>query len=263
MSLESLGTEDKTAAEDSLAAVFTTLAVLRSSFQSTADGESGRRLVLSSRGVSTGLLPGGFALDFDILQGELRASTVSGRVATMPIDDAVKDYFAGSVSKLLEELGIEPPPTLAGGQSADEYDASIARERFRTIAAVHEVFSRFAARFPSTTPALYVDAPGLGLRLEIRSNGSKLTIGLRTKSSESEPGFYAEVKPTPDGVEAFDYRPSGVFWDEDASQAVLYYRTVAPRTDWKQALTWFLESSVGSVVSAGVWPDDILADAAS
>jgi len=53
-------------------------------------------------------------------------------------------------------------------------------------------------------------------------------------------------------------RPAGASWNDERSRAELFYRALAPRTDWKTALGWFFDSAYAAQAEAAGWNTDEL-----
>lgn len=228
-------------------------------------------LHLSARGVTTGLMPGGTEIRFDLLQQVVRAVAANGTVRLVPLENQDSRSFYDAMSKAMEEIGspVEtgdaPPAAGAAG-----YDPQTTRRIFRTWAALHQVLLNFRAGFSGKSSevaldwttmnlgvALYsgkpAEAPGELEGVEEALSSEQFSCGFTLGDELSpEPSFYAWMHPAVSEISE-ELRPSGATWNSHRARAELVYRAVAPRTDWPVALGWFFESAYEAEAKSAGW----------
>ncbi len=117
-------------------------------------------LYVSSRGLTTGLIPhgaSGFQMDFDFIDHQLVVTTTTGARRSVPLAGPIADFY-GAVMSTLDELGLtteiwEMPVEIPGAIAFDTdrehvaYDADAVHRFWLALVQMNRVFEVFRSRF--------------------------------------------------------------------------------------------------------------------
>jgi hypothetical protein len=176
-----------------------------------------------------------------------------------------------------------------GEHGGDSYVSEHARRIFRTWVAIYGnlVYLRAGFTGKAADPAVHWHHLDLSLRLYSgnRADGTEGSVAESVAEEQSsnewdnggeevftaglslgdvdtpEPYFYAWIYPLTGADEGEELRPSGSYWKKPNASAVLLYRTVAPRDDWRDSVAYFFDSSFRAEARAAGWNlDRLLSD---
>jgi hypothetical protein len=250
-------------------------------------------LYLTPHGLTTSLVPhtsGGFEIDFDFLEDQLRIRHVDGRDRLVRLEPrSVADFYDEVVARL-RELDIEGPAYPRPVEVEDntpfpddhhhsDYDPAAVRTFFGSLVDAHRVFSGFRSRFTGKASPVHFFWGSFDLAVTFFSGrGAPLHPGgmvncpdwvmheaysQEVSSAGYWPGgadegiFYAYAYPEPT-----DYRlqpaVSGAEFSGDLGEFVFPYRAVRTSDDPDTALDRFLTSTFTAAAVQGGWDLDWL-----
>ena len=246
---------------------------------------------VTARGLSTSLIPhaaGAFDLEFDFVASVLTLRTVSGHEAWTPLEpQSVASFYARVMAKL-EAAGTPVVIDTTPSEIADAipfpddraprvYDAAAARDFWRALVTVDQVFklfrtgflgkaspvhlfwgsfdlavTRFSGRPAPTHPGGVPNLPDAVVR-EAYSHEVSSAGFWPGGGGVDYPAFYAYAYPEPPGFRDAAILPTGAAYNEALGEFVLPYETVRDAPDPQAALLAFLASTYAAAADAGGW----------
>jgi hypothetical protein len=248
-------------------------------------------LRVSARGLVTPLIPNGaegLQLEFDFIDHALVLRATDGgeqRVALAP--GTVADFYAEVLDKL-GGLGATTHIVGAPNEVADAtpfavdhapraYDPAIARDLWRALVRIEQVFARFRSRFLGKTSPIhffwgsadFAVTRFSGRRAPLHPGGVPHLPDAVTREAYShevssagfwpgdaqtpEPSFYSYAYPTPAGFSEAAVAPAGARFDTTLGEFVLPYRLVREAVDPDAALLAFLQTTYDAAADLGGW----------
>ena len=247
-------------------------------------------LYVTARGLGSSLIPhrvGAFDLEFDFIDQVLRLRSVNGHADQLPLTaGSIADLYAG-VMAMLARAGapvtidtmpseiLEPVP-FSDDHAARIYDPTVARDFWRALVLVDEVFKLFRTGFlgkaspvhlfwgsfdlavtrfsgrpapahPGGVPHLSDAVVREAYSHEVSSAGFWPGAGL------GYPAFYSYAYPEPPGFRDAAVKPAGAAFNADLGEYLLPYKTVRSAADPQAALLAFLSSTYAAAADAGRW----------
>jgi len=243
-------------------------------------------LALTSRGLTTGLVPAGsgaYSVEVDLVAHEVRASTTEGREGGFALGPmSVADWTARLLSTL-RDLGIEArvnpmpqevphPVPFHEDRETRPYDRSLANAWWRILVAAHGVFQRYHARFKGKTQPIGFMWGTFDLR-DVRFSGKPVPPDpaagyIRRNAMDAaqieagwwagskaypRPAFYAFTFPKPPGLEGARVEPGAARWDPALDEFILDYDAVRTMGRPDEAVFAFLESTYQAGAERAGW----------
>jgi hypothetical protein len=248
-------------------------------------------LYVSARGLATGSMPyadGVFELEFDFQNHRLTIETSTGISGEVPLyPRSVADFYAELFEKL-KAAGIETDIHASPNEmnecipfDQDEIHKSYDREQvnnyWQILVRVHNVFTRFRARFRGksspvhffwgafdlavtrfsgrTAPEHPGGAPNMPLRVMQEAYSHEVSSCGFWPGNEAFPhaAFYAYCYPTPEDYATQPVEPDKAFFSKDWGEYFLLYDDVKNSEDPEEMLMRFLNSTYKAAAETGKW----------
>jgi len=248
-------------------------------------------LYVTPRGLSTSAMPYGdqaLDLEFDFIDGVLRARTSTGETATLPLAARPIAEFHASYLAMLERLGVhlaidgapnELPERIAFAQDSRPraYDPQAAQRLWQALLRAHHQFALFRTGFLGKASPIHffwgsfdlATTRFSGRRAPLHPGGIPHLPDQVTREAYSHeewsagfwPGgpsapyamFYAYAYPEPAGFRSAAGLPPGAAFDEDLGEYVLRYDRVAAARDPRAVLQAFLAATYAAAADGGNW----------
>lgn len=245
-------------------------------------------LYVSSRGLTTGLIPhgaSGFQMDFDFIDHQLVVTTTTGARRSVPLAGPIADFY-GAVMSTLDELGLtteiwEMPVEIPGAIAFDTdrehvaYDADAVHRFWLALVQMNRVFEVFRSRFigkvsPShffwgamdlavtrfsgrDAPKHPGGAPNCGPEVMWEAYSHEVSSAGYWPGPDGEGYFYSYAYPAPDGFSAARVSPSAAYYDDGLGEFLLPYTAVREADDPDALLLEFLQSTSVAAADLGGW----------
>lgn len=245
-------------------------------------------LYVSSRGLTTGLIPhgaSGFQMDFDFIDHQLVVTTTTGARRSVPLAGPSADFY-GAVMSTLDELGLtteiwEMPVEIPGAIAFDTdrehvaYDADAVHRFWLALVQMNRVFEVFRSRFigkvsPShffwgamdlavtrfsgrDAPKHPGGAPNCGPEVMWEAYSHEVSSAGYWPGPDGEGYFYSYAYPAPDGFSAARVSPSAAYYDDGLGEFLLPYTAVREADDPDALLLEFLQSTYVAAADLGGW----------
>lgn len=247
-------------------------------------------LYLTSRGVSTSLMPAepgrSFSIDLDFLEHQLDITTTSGQARRMELaPKSVKEFYA-ELTGLLDELDlatevwpvpVELPDAIPfpDDDTHDSYDADSVTTFWRMLVEMERVFDVFRARFVGKSSPVHLfwgaldlattrfsgeDAPphpggmpNCGPHVMHEAYSHEVSSAGYWPGGEGEGIYYSYAYPEPDGYRTMSAGPDAARFDDALGEFVLPYTAVRTAPDPDAVLLEFLQHSYEAAAIAGGW----------
>lgn len=248
-------------------------------------------LYLSSRGLTTGLVPNddgpAFQIDLDVLDERLEVTTVDGAQASTALGPRSVRDFHREVLELLAGVGagtaIWPMPVEIPGAipfTDDEvhaaYDADAVRTYWRMLLDMDRVFEEFRSHFVGKASPVHLfwgaldlaatrfsgrdapphpgGAPNCGPHVMHEAYSHEVSsAGYWPGGPGAEGTFYTYAYPEPDGFADAPVTPAGARYDAELGEFVLPYEAVRTAQDPDAVLLGFLQSTYEAAADAAGW----------
>jgi len=247
-------------------------------------------LYLTSRGVSTSLMPAdpgrSFSIDLDFLEHRLDVTTTSGQARRLELaPKSVKEFHAELIQALDElDLATEiwPVPVelhdaipFPDDDTHDAYDAAAVTTFWRMLVETERVLDVFRARFVGKSSPVHLfwgaldlattrfsgqDAPphpggmpNCGPHVMHEAYSHEVSSAGYWPGGEGEGIFYSYAYPEPPGYRTRSAAPAEARFDETLEEFVLPYTAVRTASDPDSVLLDFLQQSYEAAAIAGSW----------
>ncbi|HVP68449.1 MAG TPA: DUF5996 family protein [Anaeromyxobacteraceae bacterium] len=244
-------------------------------------------LELTSRGLSTGLIPSGsgyFAVEVDLVSHEIRCTTTEGRAGRIPLGPTSVARLTGDLIAMVRDAGAEVkldprpqevPRPIPFHEDVEPrpYERELAHSWWRILIAAHRVLQRYHARFRGKTQPVGLMWGTFDLR-DVRYNGdlpeAEPRAGyIRRNAMDASlveagwwpgnedyprPAFYSFTFPQPPEIELARVEPAAARWDGVLREFVLDYDDLRASTDADGDLLAFLETSYRAGATRAGWP---------
>ena len=253
-------------------------------------------LYLTPRGLSTGLVPvegRAFALEFDLVTGNLRLAVADGREETIALAPQSLASFYDSVMAVLRGCGIEVridpmPAEIADATPFDRddrarhFDLDVARVYWRALLEVHRVFQVFRTRFTGKCSPIHLFWGAFDLAVT-RFSGREApphpggaphmadAVAREAYSREVSsagfwpnpgggdgPCFYSYAYPPPGGYADHPVRPAAARFDAALGEFILTYAAVQGSADPDATLLDFLQTTYEAAADGAGWDRSLL-----
>ena len=245
-------------------------------------------LYVSSRGLTTGLIPhgaSGFQMDFDFIDHQLVVTTTTGARRSVPLAGPIADFY-GAVMSTLDELGltteiwvmpVEIPGAIAFDTDREHvaYDADAVHRFWLALVQMNRVFEVFRSRFigkvsPShffwgamdlavtrfsgrDAPKHPGGAPNCGPEVMWEAYSHEVSSAGYWPGPDGEGYFYSYAYPAPDSFSAARVSPSAAYYDDGLGEFLLPYTAVREADDPDALLLEFLQSTYVAAADLGGW----------
>ena len=247
-------------------------------------------LYLTARGLTTSPVPSGsqtFDAELDFFDHLLALRTSDGRMARVPLQGAVADFY-GAVMGALTDLGIpvtiskvpsEVPDPIAFPQDQVHrtYEPEQAHRFWRLLARIDVVMKQHRAQFRGkTSPVQFFwgtfdlanlrfsgraasPPPGADAILRYAHDAEQICVGFWPGDQRTPfPAFFAYAFPKPSGIENARPRPEAARWVEEAGLFVLPYDAVRVAPDPAAVVLEFLTSTYDACAARLGWSADLV-----
>jgi len=261
-------------------------------------------LHVSSRGLTTGTMPYGervFEIEFDFLEHQLIIRTCDPARKTIPLGPrSVADFYSEVMSALhalkidvkIWKMPVEIPNPIAFDQDREHasYDREYARNFWRTLVSIDDVFNVFRSRFVGksspvhffwgsfdlavtrfsgrTAPPRSEADPVLRRIMQEAYSHEVISAGWWPGGGElKDAAFYCYAAPEPPGFAKQKVRPEKAFYQPTMGEFLLMHEDVRRSPSPTATLLNFLQSTYEAGAITGNWdraalerPEDLLDD---
>jgi len=261
-------------------------------------------LRVSSRGLTTGTMPYGervFEIEFDFLEHQLIIRTCDPARKTIPLGPrSVADFYSEVMSALhalkidvkIWKMPVEIPNPIAFDQDREHasYDREYARNFWRTLVSIDDVFNVFRSRFVGksspvhffwgsfdlavtrfsgrTAPPRSETDPVLRRIMQEAYSHEVISAGWWPGGGElKDAAFYCYAAPEPPGFAKQKVRPEKAFYQQTMGEFLLMHEDVRRSASPTATLLNFLQSTYEAGAITGNWdraalerPEDLLDD---
>ena len=252
-------------------------------------------LYLTSRGLTTSLMPAGagrsFSIDLDFLQHRLEVSTTVGQSHSLDLaPTSVKDFYT-EFTALLDALDliteIWPVPVELPGAipfpddvTHSSYDPAAVTAFWRILVEVERVFNVFRARFVGKSSPVHLfwgaldlattrfsgrpapphpgGMPNCGPHVMHEAYSREVSSSGYWPGGEGEGIFYSYAYPEPDGYRTMSAGSNRARFDDELGEFVLPYTVVRTAQDPDVVLLDFLQRTYEAAAVAGGWDRGLL-----
>lgn len=247
-------------------------------------------LYLTSRGLTTSLMPGetgrSFSIDLDLLDHRLEVTTTRGEARSMELAaKSVKDFYV-ELNGLLDALGLATeiwpvPVELRDAIPFPEdtthcsYDPGAVTAFWRLLVEVQRVFNVFRARWVGKSSPIHLfwgaldlattrfsgrsapphpgGAPNCGPQVMHEAYSHEVSSAGYWPGGEGEGIFYSYAYPEPDHYRTMPAGPNTARFDEQLGEFVLPYTTVRTANDPDTVLLDFLQGTYEAAAITAGW----------
>ncbi|MBV8388450.1 MAG: hypothetical protein JO080_01485 [Mucilaginibacter sp.] len=248
-------------------------------------------LYVSASGLTTQSIPyenGVFQIDFDFIHHVLHITTSEGNMAKV-------DLYPRSVASFYRELfdklqsveidayihaspnEIDPAIPFEEDETHHSYDAERINDFFHALAKIHNVFTKFRARFTGKCSPVHFfwgafdmavtrfsgrpapvhpgGAPNIPLAVMQEAYSHEVSSCGFWPGSEQfpHPVFYAYCYPTPPEFSKQPIKPNEAFFSAEMGEFMLLYEVVQRSDDPEEILMQFLQSTYEAAANTGNW----------
>jgi len=246
---------------------------------------------VSARGLATPLIPHdkvSFALEFDLLAGELVIRVTDGGEGRIPLAAGSPAGFHAAVMDGLAALGVATTIVPTPNEMSEatpfpedmrrrSYDADVARDYWRALVQVDRVLNRFRSRFLGKCSPVHLFWGGFdmavtrfsGRRAPLHPGGIPNLPDDVTREAYSHevssagfwagapggggPSFYSYAYPTPEGFSSAAVSPAQARYDPGLGEFLLSYDAVRTADDPDAVLLAFLQSTYEAAADLAGW----------
>ncbi|WP_415402714.1 DUF5996 family protein [Tateyamaria sp. SN3-11] len=245
------------------------------------------------RGLTTGLIPGGWEVRFDLVDHRLIVSSASGESAGFDLAPMSVSAFNASFKDRLRAVGapdvyhgspneVPDPVPFALQTDPGAYDRAAVRDWWHAIVAMTPILQEFrtgflgksspvhlfwgsfdmaVTRFSGRTAPLHPGGfPALpdAVTQEAYSHEVSSAGFWAGGNGADEAMFYSYAYPVPDGFADQPAGPDGAFFDTGLGEFLLPYRVVAKASDPRAVLLEFLSATYEAAAQTGQWDRNAL-----
>lgn len=245
---------------------------------------------LTSRGITTGLIPDGAGLEvsFDFIDHQLLATSANGAQLAMDLQPMSVAEFDKSFKALISNIGGNPKYHGSPNEVADPipfsedtaprpYDKDAVSRFFYALSSIDSVFKKFRTGFLGKVSPVHLFWGSFDLAVTRFSGRSAPlhpggipalpdTVTQEAYSHEvssagfwpgggpsDDAAFYSYAYPKPDGFEKAHIEPAGAYWHDGAGEFILPYTDVIKAADPEQTLLDFLQTTYEAAAKLGGW----------
>jgi hypothetical protein len=248
-------------------------------------------LYLTARGLTTSPMWSGrtgFAIDVDLIDHEVVIAVNDGRVERVALRARpVADFYQELIGRL-HSLDINAPITTTPSEVANPipfpedtvhaaYDPDWAHRYWRLLARIDLVLKEHRGRFrgKASPVSLWwgtfdlavarfsgrpVEPPaGSGIIRRVGGDAEQACVGFWPGNEQfREPAFFAYTYPKPAGIEQATIGPQDAGWNPSIGEFILSYEAVRQKTDPRQAILDFAESTFQAGATRQRWDPVLL-----
>jgi hypothetical protein len=245
----------------------------------------GVALHLTSRGLTTGMLPHGdrsFTMAFDFVDHALVIETCDGVRRLVPLEPrSVADFHRETMAILdamnipvrIWSMPVEIPSPIRFERDTvhGSYDPEFARRFWRIAVNVHRVFTACRASFVGKCSPVHFFWGGFDLAVT-RFSGRRaperkgpaferdayshevISHGFWPGSTPVlEPAFYAYAVPEPEGLKSARVQPEGAYYHAELKEFILPYEVVRRAVSPGSAVAAFVDSTYDAAATLAGW----------
>ncbi|WP_299653623.1 DUF5996 family protein [uncultured Tateyamaria sp.] len=241
-----------------------------------------------ARGLTTGLIPGGFEVRFDLIDHRLAVTATSGAQTGFDLRSMSVADFDATFKTALTRVGAptdyhhfpnEVPDPIPFRDQTDEgsYDRDAARAWWQALVAMVPVFQTFRTGFLGKVSPVHLFWGSFDLAVTrfsgrsapLHPGGFPALPDAVTQEAYShevssagfwaggngadEAMFYSYAYPVPEGFGDEPAGPDGAYFDTDLGEFLLPYRIVAEADDPAAILLSFLQATFDAAATLGNW----------
>jgi hypothetical protein len=248
-------------------------------------------LYISSRGLSTGMVPygsGSFQIDFDFIDHQLVVSASDGGLKRLRLQPATVASFYRDLFNLLNEMNIstdiyarpnelELAIPFAEDDVHKTYDARQMHTYWQALVRIDSVFTRFRAEFTGkcspvhlfwgafdlavtrfsgrTAPLYHGKVPNMPERIMQEAYSHEVSSAGFWPGSDVYPfpAFYSYCYPPQPDYGAQSVEPEQAFYNAEMGEFLLNYEAVQQAEDPEATLLEFLRSTYQAAARTGNW----------
>ncbi len=248
-------------------------------------------LYISPYGLSTGSMPyqhGIFQIDFDFIHHQLLITTNTGGKETLKLQPITVANFYNALFEKLQALDIDVtiytvPSELEAAIPFEEdhihqsYDAQQIENFWQALIKIHNVFTRFRARFTGKCSPVHFfwgafdlavtrfsgrdapkhpgTAPNMPAVVMQEAYSKEVSSCGFWPGSEQYPhaSFYAYCYPAPPAFGEQVVQPNGAFYSQEMGEFLLPYDVVQQAANPEATLLAFLQSTYEAAANTGNW----------
>jgi len=248
-------------------------------------------LYLTARGLTTSPMwsgRDGFAIDVDLISHEVVVAMNDGRTERVALRaQSVADFYQELFDRL-HRLDLRPAITTMPSEVANPipfpqdtvhtaYDPEWAHRFWRLLARIDLVLKEHRGRFTGRASPVsfwwgtfdlavarfsgrHVEPPaGADIIHRVGGDAELACVGFWPgNSSLREPAFFAYAYPVPPGLERAAVDPDAAAWNPELGEFILTYEAVRRRSDPRQAILDFAESTFVAGATAQRWDPALL-----
>ena len=241
-----------------------------------------------ARGLTTGLIPGGWQVRFDFHDHLLVVEAGDGQSAAFDLAPMSVATFNAQFKDRLRTVGapdvfhhfpneVPDPVPFAEQTAAGAYDRKAAQDWWRALVAMVPVFQEFRTGYLGKVSPVHLFWGSFDLAVT-RFSGRKAPLhpggfpalpdavtqeayshevssaGFWAGGNGAEEAmFYCYAYPVPDGFGKADAGPAAAYFDESLGEFLLPYREVARARDPRLMLLEFLQATYAAAADLGGW----------
>ncbi|WP_299042236.1 DUF5996 family protein [uncultured Tateyamaria sp.] len=241
-----------------------------------------------ARGLTTGLIPGGVDVRFDLVDHRLEITATSGAQSGFDLEPMPVAQFDAAFKQALDHVGaptdyhhfpneVPDPMPFRDQTGPGHYNAEAAHAWWQAIAAMTPVFQQFRTGFLGKVSPVHLFWGSFDLAVTrfsgrpapLHPGGFPALPDAVTQEAYShevssagfwaggngadDAMFYSYAYPVPDGFGAAPAGPEGAYYDTSLGEFLMPYRTVAEADDPAAVLLDFLLATYDAAASLGDW----------
>lgn len=251
-------------------------------------------LWLTSRGVSTGLIPyqqGSFSVAMDCIGHEMICSSSWGKLEKFALGSMSVAKLTETLFHTLHMIGVKltinPVPQEIASPIAfhldvneRQYHPDLVNAWWRILLSSYQVLQRYHAKFTGLSPAIGLMWGTMDLRDARYSTTPVPTTGqnagyIRRNAMEvaqveagwwagneayPQAAYFSFTYPPPHGIEKAIIQPASAHWNNQLSEFILNYDDVRQAKNPEQELLTFLESSYQAGAQLAGWQQTLISE---
>lgn len=241
-----------------------------------------------ARGLTTGLIPGGFEVRFDLIDHRLNLTSTSGATSGFDLGPMSVAAFDAAFADALRQIGatteyhhfpneVPDPVPFRDQTDIGAYDPEAAHAWWQAIVAMVPVFQQFRTGFLGKVSPVHLFWGSFDLAVTrfsgrpapLNPGGFPALPDAVTQEAYShevssagfwaggngadEAMFYSYAYPVPDGFGDAPAGPEGAYFDQTLGEFLLPYRVVAKADDPTAVLLSFLQATYDAAATLGAW----------
>ncbi|MEL6466091.1 MAG: DUF5996 family protein [Pseudomonadota bacterium] len=245
-------------------------------------------LYVNARGLTTGLIPGGFEVRFDFIDHRLIVNAASANQSGFDLDAMSVADFDTAFKDALRQVGapthyhhfpneVQDPVPFTEQTHPGAYDRQAVQDWWRALTSIVPVFQQFRTAFLGKVSPVHLFWGSFDLAVTrfsgrpapLHPGGFPALPDVVTQEAYShevssagfwaggngadEAMFYSYAYPVPDGFNDAAAGPAGAYFDNTLLEFLLPYRVVAQSDQSAEVLLKFLQATYEAAAKLGHW----------